>query len=87
MPELGEKDRRALILSWVVISGLVLIMLVRGLGSYWTIGNNPRRWDYLTVPYVPAQTYSSSRPTPISPAEQVPEQVQLPPAAGSPKKK
>ncbi len=78
-------DRRETIIGWIVVSFLVAMMFVmagvhiaifglRYLGRY---------WDYRTTPQIPAQAYSSTRPS--SGSTEVEKQVQLPPQKGKAK--
>lgn len=76
MPEIEEKSR-AVLISWLIIAGLVALMLLRGLVSYFLIGDRPVSWNYLILPSIPAEKYSSTTPPPQSP--QTPRQVELPP--------
>ena len=77
MPEIEEKSSRAVLISWLIVAGLVALMLLRGLASYFLIGDRPTNWNYLTLPSIPAEKYSSTTPAPQSP--QTPRQMELPP--------
>ena len=71
--------RRATVVAWVIVALLAASMLVRAWLSIRMYGDPPRPWSYRTSPYIPAQTYSSTRPA--STSTQVQGQVKLPAAA------
>ncbi len=71
--------RRATLVAWVIVALLAASMLVRAWLSILMYGDPPRTWEYRTSPYIPAQSYSSTRPA--STSTQVEGQVTLPPAA------
>jgi hypothetical protein len=73
--------RRATVVAWVIVALLAASMLVRAWLSIRMYGDPPRTWGYRTSPYIPAQTYSSTRPA--STSTQVEGQVKLPAAAVS----
>lgn len=77
------KERRETVVAWLIIFGLVAVMVARALLALWMYGDRPRTWQYRTTPQIPAETYSTTRPTPRGTA---PKQVELPPAPGKKEK-
>jgi len=61
----------------VVIALLVAYMLGFTAFAFRLIGDRHRGWQYGASPYIPAQSYSSTEPTP--PSTGAPKQVELPP--------
>ena len=70
---------RETVVAWLVIFLLVLVMLGRAAFGMLLIGDRGQRYDYRTVPLVPASAYASTQPSP-SATTTAPQQVPLPPA-------
>jgi hypothetical protein len=74
---LERDERRESIIAWTVICILVGAMFLRALVAIVLYDNPPRFWNYRSRPFIPAQTYQSTRPVPTS--THVEKQVPLPP--------
>jgi hypothetical protein len=77
LPESESGARRERRMTVLVIALLVLGMLCWALLAFLLVGDRPRSWEYGAAPYIPAESYSSTEPTP--PAATAPKQVELPP--------
>ncbi len=75
--EQPPRERRETVVAWIVIITLVAAMFVRVIIAMWTVGERPQTWRYRDAPMIPAETYSSTRPS--APSATAPRQVELPP--------
>lgn len=60
---------------WIVLS-LALLVLVKDLFTFLVVGDQPRDWDYGTLPMIPGESPISVQPLPPGAA---PPQTELPP--------
>lgn len=64
--------------GWLTTAGIMLAIVAWGMLIYAVVGDSPRRWNYVTMPDVPSESYLSTE----HPARgTVPAQIEPPPRA------